>query len=222
MTSAQASAALPERVDAGSRARSWATALVVPATMIVILAVSLLLLMTPIWTHFALGIAWTGGGSNDYGFQLSDRTISEVFFGPGTFGDFGADEAAHMRDVRVVFWGFMVLAIASAGLILWRVARHGHEARTWRAISRGGLALVVALIVAGVFAALAFDVAFELFHRIFFPGGNWAFPADSLLIQLYPYAFWELSAGALGLLGILGGAATWWLARRRERSLEKA
>ena len=126
MTSAQASAALPERVDAGSRARSLAAALVAPATMIVILAVSLLLLMTPIWTHFALGIAWGGGGSSsfDIGFQLSDRTISEVFFGPGTFSDFGADEAAHMRDVRVVFWGFMVLALASAGLIAWRLLRH--------------------------------------------------------------------------------------------------
>ena len=78
------------------------------------------------------------------------------------------------------------------------------------------------MIAVGVFAAVAFDAAFELFHRIFFPGGNWDFPADSLLIRLYPYVFWQLSAGALGVLGILGGTAVWWLARRRERSLAKA
>jgi hypothetical protein len=222
MTSAQASAALPERVATTSRASGLAAILVAPATMVVILAVSLLLLMTPFWTHFALGIAWSGDiTSNDYGFLLSDRTISELFFGPGTFSDFGGDEAAHMRDVRVVFWGFMVLAIASAALILWRVSRHGREARTWRSISRGGGALVVALVVAGVFALVAFDAAFELFHRIFFPGGNWAFPADSLLIRLYPYAFWQMSAAALGALAIAGGVIVWFLARRRARSLEK-
>jgi hypothetical protein len=59
-----------------------------------------------------------------------------------------------------------------------------------------------------------------MFHRILFPGGNFSFPADSLLIQLYPYAFWQLSAGALGVLGIVGGLVVWWLARRRARSLE--
>jgi len=221
MTSAQASATLPERIGTTSRASSVAAALVAPATMIVILAVSLLLLMTPIWMHFALPIAWSGGDPT-YGLQLSDNTISELFFGPGTFSAFGADEAAHMRDVRVVFWGFMALAAMSVALIGWRVARHGGEARTWRSISRGGLALAVILAVVGPLALLFFDSAFELFHRIFFPGGNFSFPADSLLIQLYPFVFWELSAGALGILSIVGGLIVWWLARRRARTLERA
>jgi hypothetical protein len=219
MTSAQASAALPEHVGTSSRAGSVAAALVAPATIVVILAVSLLMLMAPVWMHFALDLSH-GPGSRAGMFQISDRTVWELFVGPGTFSEFAADEAAHMRDVRVVFWGFIGLAIAGAALISWRIVRHGHQARTWRSISRGGLALVIALPVLGVFAFLAFDVAFELFHRILFPGGNFSFPADSLLIQLYPYAFWQLSAGALGVLGIVGGLVVWWLARRRARSLE--
>ena len=190
--------------------------------MIVILAVALLLLMTPIWTHFALGAsgATNSFASPEAAYQLSDKTVSEIFVGPGTFSAFAADEAAHMRDVRVVFYGFMVRATASAGLLAGQVARHPRDPQVWRSVSRGGIWVVVALIVLGIFAAFAFETAFELFHRIFFPGGNWAFPADSLLITLYPYAFWELSAAAMGVLGIGAGLIVWIFARKAAESLE--
>jgi hypothetical protein len=222
MASVQASTTMSEQAATRPRSLNVARALLVPATMIVILAVALLLLMTPIWMHFALGATsevdcYATVGPNC--FALSDGTVSEIFLGPGTFSSFPADEAAHMRDVRVVFWGFMVLALASVGLIAWQIARHPRDSLVWRSISRGGIALVVALIVVGVFAFVAFDTVFTLFHEIFFPGGNWAFPADSLLIRLYPYAFWELSSAALGVLGIGGGLAVWFLARRRANRL---
>lgn len=213
---------MSEQSVARPRSVSFARALLVPATAIVILAITVLLLMTPFWMHFALTTAWAAGGDVSYALGLSDRTVWEIFVGPGTFSAFAADEAAHMRDVRVVFWGFMVLAFASAGLISWQVARHPREAAVWRSISRGGMVLAVALIVIGVFAAFAFDAVFELFHRIFFPGGNFSFPADSLLIQLYPYAFWELTAAALGVLSIGGGLVVWYLARRRADRLAPA
>jgi uncharacterized membrane protein len=75
------------------------------------------------------------------------------------------------------------------------------------------------LAVLGVVAAVAFGLAFEVFHRLLFPGGNWAFPADSNLIRLYPIAFWQLSVAALGLLAGGAGALTWWIGRRRAASL---
>lgn len=186
--------------------------------MIVILAIALLLLMTPIWMHFAISAAALPGIQPSLT-PLSDRTVFELLFGPGTFSAFAPDEAAHLRDARVVLYGFLALAIGSASLIVWSIARRGADQRTWRSIARGGAALAAILIVLGAFAALAFGVAFELFHRIFFPGGNWAFAADSLLIRLYPYAFWQLTAAALGGLGIAGGLVVWFLARRRARSL---
>jgi uncharacterized membrane protein len=70
-------------------------------------------------------------------------------------------------------------------------------------------------VVVGVVGFIAFDPLFELFHRLFFPGGNWEFPADSNMIRLYPYAFWQLTAGALGVLCVMGGGLVWGLARRR-------
>lgn len=222
MTSIRASAALPGRASVGLRAATIAGAFVAPATMVVILAVALLLLMTPIWTHFAISASSSTFATSPLAFPLSDRTVAELLFGPGTFSAFAADEAAHMRDVRLVLYGFLALAIGSAGLIAWSIARHGADPRTWRSIARGGAALALTLLVLGIFAALAFGVAFELFHRIMFPGGNWAFPADSLLIRLYPYAFWQLSAAAFGTLGIAGGSVIWFLARRRARALASA
>ncbi|MEO7259259.1 MAG: DUF1461 domain-containing protein [Luteimonas sp.] len=221
MTTVRASATLSGHTSAASRASSVASALVAPATMVVILAVVLLLLMTPIWTHFA--IAASGGAeavqTPALAFQLSDRTVAELILGPGTFGDYAADEAGHMRDVRLVLFVFLGLAMASAAFLAWQVRRTPRDPRTWLSIARGGFSLALILVLLGVFAALAFGVAFELFHRILFPGGNWAFAADSLLIRLYPYAFWQLSAGALGILGVIGGLMAWHVARRRARSL---
>ena len=192
--------------------------------MIVILAISLLLLMTPIWTHFALGAS--GGtlamAAPAESIQLSDRTVAELLVGPGSFTAFAPDEAGHMRDVRVVLLGFLALGIASGALLAWQIRSRRGDPALWRSVARGGVALIVALVVVGVFAALAFGVAFELFHRILFPGGNWEFAPNSLLIRLYPYAFWQMSAAALGLLAIVGGIGVWWFARRRARALETA
>lgn len=189
--------------------------------MIVILAVALLLLMTPLWTHFA--IAASGGTqaavTPERAFQLSDRTVAELLLGPGTFSDYAPDETGHMRDVRLVLFVFLGLAAASLVLLVWRVRRAAGDPRTWLSVARGGFSLSVVLVLLGVFAAVAFGLAFELFHRILFPGGNWAFGSDSLLIRLYPYAFWQLSAGALGILGVVGGLTVWHVARRRARSL---
>jgi uncharacterized membrane protein len=86
-------------------------------------------------------------------------------------------------------------------------------------VSRGGIWLIVAMIVIGLFAFFAFDTVFLLFHEIFFPGGNFSFPDNSNLIRLYPEPFWELTSAALGTLAISGGLVVWFLARRRARAL---
>lgn len=207
------------------------------ATAITILAVALLLLFTPVWTHFALDAV--GNGSANL-ISDSDQTINEVLFGPGSFeiNPCGAqpgcsvapstqspsfytdDEKGHMRDVRVVLYGFLLIALALLVFVVATILRTPRDPTRWRAISRGGSGLMVGVIAVGVFGLVAFDTAFTLFHEIFFPGGNWAFPADSNLIGLYPEPFWELSAAALGVLAAGGGIAIWFLARRRAAALE--
>lgn len=57
----------------------------------------------------------------------------------------------------------------------------------------------------GISSAVAvsfFEPFFIAFHKIFFPQGNWSFPTDSILIQLYPEQFWVNAFIILTLLTV--------------------
>ena len=80
-----------------------------------------------------------------------------------------------MRDVRVGPVRVPGLSAVAAGFLAAVTYRRRADQSVLRAISRGGAWLAVGTVVIGVFAALAFDTMFELFHEIFFPGGNFSF-----------------------------------------------
>lgn len=212
--------------------RGWLSWLLPPATALVIVVVGVLLLTTSLWMHFAIPTA--GGGLPGYPLEVSlvasDQTVRQLL-GPGDFlisvecpGAatcppqellYTDAEAAHLRDARMVLYVFVALAVASLIFVIAALVHRPQDARRWRSVARGGAGLAIGTVVVGVVGFLAFDAAFELFHRVFFPGGNWEFPADSNMIRLYPYAFWQLTAGALGVLSVIGGGVVWWFARRR-------
>jgi integral membrane protein (TIGR01906 family) len=198
------------------------------ATAIAILGVALLPLLTPLVIHPLLDLGQANlwlGLSPATTHQLSDRTVAELVFGPGAFAFAGASgapfytaaEASHLRDARTLLYLFEAVALISLVLVFWSARSRG----AWTAISRGAGALIVAVVVIGVVGFLAFEPAFELFHEIFFPGGNWAFdPYTSHLVQLYPYVFWEAVSASLGALAIGISLAVWWVARRKARNAE--
>ena len=218
-------------VPAVTAPRSAAAAMLVPlATIVVLVALALLPLLTPspctpCSTPPAPTSGW--GRSRRSRTALSDATVRELVLGPGTFaitapegGPFyGPDEAAHLRDARLLLW--LVLgagAIAAAGLAL-RLVSSTDRAATWRGIARGGAIVALGTVAIGVVGWFAFEPLFELFHRIAFPGGNWAFdPRSQRLVQLYPFAFWELAAAGLGLGMVLLGGIAWVVGRRAGRS----
>jgi uncharacterized protein DUF1461 len=207
------------------------------ATALVIIVVSVLLLTTPLWMHYA--IPASGGGVPVLGaeksLQLSDATVSKLLFGgdfdvayecpPGArcpaavYPLYTEAERAHLMDARLVLRVFVALGLASLVLLVAALRHRPKDARRWRAVARGGLGLAVGAVVIGVVGFFAFDQLFVLFHEIFFPQGNWEFPADSNMIRLYPDAFWQLTAAALGVLCVVGGGFVWWVARRRARRL---
>ena len=135
-------------------------------------------------------------------------------------------EQAHMRDVRGVFQGFFALVAVSAVVLIWAFRRaRAPEARTaiWRAVGSGARGLAIVLIVAGAFAAFAFDAAFEVFHRLFFPAGSFTFdPRTDKLVQLFPEQFWSETAIAVGLVSIAVALLTVWQAGRRAGSAGRA
>ncbi len=63
-------------------------------------------------------------------------------------------------------------------------------------------AIVILFAILGVCAFINFSGFFEFFHSLFFPAGTWSFAEESLLICMYPMAFWT-SMGIIWLVGTL-------------------
>jgi integral membrane protein (TIGR01906 family) len=202
-------------------------------TVLAIIALALLPLLTPWFTHAALDAAGSAellGLAAAEVHELSDRSIEELVLGPGSFEISGPDgqpfydedERRHLGDARLLLGLALILgglSIVGIGAIL---ARGGAARRSaaWATISSAGLVTAIVVVALGVVALVAFDSLFRLFHQVFFPGGNWSFdPATQRLVQLYPFRFWQIAAAALGVLVFGLGIATWllgrWLARRR-------
>jgi len=119
---------------------------------------------------------------------------------PGRF--YTADEISHMADVRRVFDSVKILIPAGMFVMALRMqrARARGLASLLRLIRNGAIAAGVAVAAVGVVAAVAFDAAFLLFHRVFFPQGNFLFdPATSNLLRLYPDWYWQGITFRIGL-----------------------
>lgn len=183
------------------------------ATAVVIVALAIPAFLTPQWVSFEQGRSeaaeLTGFTSGDLR-VVTDSILHDLVLG----GDFAvaapsdsrpvldSREQAHMVDVRGVFRGFALLAVVAAIVLAAAIVgarRLGHPERAWKAIRGGSAAVAVAVVIAGAIALFAFDAAFELFHRLFFPGGSYTFdPGTERLVQLFPFTFWSETTMAVG------------------------
>lgn len=207
--------------------RRVGSVLVAAATIVVLVAVAVGLFFNPIWIAFEqdrTGAPALLGFTPDQTRSVTNSILAEFVVGPGTFAVrvngglvLNDRERGHMADVRGVVSGFAILAL-SAVAVLVVAARAARSPRTWiwRAVFAGAGTLAAAVVVAGVFAVLFFDAAFELFHRLLFPAGSYSFdPTAERLVQLFPMAFWFETSAALvaALLGLSLALAA--IARRR-------
>lgn len=222
-----------------SPAERLAAILTAVATAIVITAIAIVPFLSPAWVAFEQGradaTAWTGYSTAELR-AATDAILADLVIGPPDFDvAVGGEqvlterERSHMRDVRGVFGGFAVLAlVAAAGLVAAYVLarRLGHPERAWRAIRNGARGLAIGVVVAGVIALVAFDAAFEVFHRLFFSGGSYTFdPGTERLVQLFPFAFWSetsMAVGAVILVLSLGVAFVTGRRLRRHRTRSAA
>ena len=107
-----------------------------------------------------------------------------------------------MRDVRTVFGGLAIAAVISiVVLAIAAVRRNDRVAHAGGPCRQGAIWLVAVVVGLGVFALVAFDTLFAVFHGVLFPAGSYDFdPATERLVQLFPFQFWQESAIAVGIV----------------------
>jgi len=100
-------------------------------------------------------------------------------------------ELSHMSDVKT-FIGklsttyLVLLAIYTVLAVLLLFFSKNILESLIKFFYLGGIVANVAFLALILFVLTSFDSAFVRFHEIFFSQGNWAFPADSNLIKIFP------------------------------------
>lgn len=126
-----------------------------------------------------------------------------------------ADAISHLDDVyRVVSAAKPALAVIAVLCVagLAHVAVRINRRALGRVLIAGGAFVLAAFAALGIWALVDFYGLFDVFHSLFFQAGTWTFSIDSLLITLYPTAFWMGMAGiwlavtcGLSILAVLVG-----------------
>jgi integral membrane protein (TIGR01906 family) len=103
-----------------------------------------------------------------------------------------------MTDVKRLFDAAYIIDLCAVGIILGIIAVFAIN-RLWarfdellgRSLRAAGWTILALCLFLGLATLIDFTKLWILFHAVFFPQGNWAFPYNSILITLYPEGFWE-------------------------------
>ncbi len=199
-----------------------------------ILAVAISPFLTPTWVAFeqdrADAAGWTGYDPDELR-TATDSILSDLVLGPPNFAVtvrgtpvLTAGEREHMRDVRGVFTAFYLTAAGALVILLvMRLVARGtgswSRARFLGSVRAGAVGLAIVIVAAGAIAAVAFDAAFEVFHRLFFAAGTYNFdPQTYRLVQLFPDVFWSETTMAVGGLTLFLSLVVVLVATRRLRA----
>lgn len=122
--------------------------------------------------------------------------------------NYNADEISHLNDVKKVMgcldYLFYFLLLFLTLILTYHKKNKEHLQKL---LAFGGITTIIFSLMIIIFILLSFNYSFTIFHSIFFPQGNWSFPADSLLLQTFPLDFFigisrSIFLGAL-LLGLV-------------------
>lgn len=200
--------------------------LVALATAVIVVALAVLPFLNPVWVAFEQGraeaTAWTGYTVEELR-AATDALLGDLVLGPPAFDVEVAGEPVlsprerqHLVDVRSVMAALAATALASLAIVVvgWRLSRSAPA--FWRAVRWGSATLAVGTVLVGIVGIVAFDAAFEIFHRLFFAGGTYTFdPRTERLVQLFPQRFWFETTLAVGAVILVLSVVAAWLASRQ-------
>lgn len=130
---------------------------------------------------------------------------------------FSVKEVEHMNDVfKLTRAGFYVLVLAVIVLLILYIFFRflGSPEIFFNLFRSGAIFSLVLLFVFALLVLIDFTVSFLYFHNIFFPQGNFIFPANSWLIQIFTERFFKeilvyIFTGAVFTAGVIITFATY-------------
>jgi integral membrane protein (TIGR01906 family) len=106
--------------------------------------------------------------------------------------DLTEDEKRHMKDVRQLFNKFLlsyyILVILDIILIILLLYS---DKKQFKHLLLATSLVVFGLAIASLIIGASFETFFTKFHLAFFPQGNYVFPANSVLVTLFPEKFFQ-------------------------------
>lgn len=125
------------------------------------------------------------------------------------------DALDHLKDCTPIFTTGRISAgvVGAFGIVgTIALALIAGRARAGAALIAGGAIVGLVIVGLGAWAVIDFDSIFAWMHSLLFAQGTWTFDSSSLLIRLFPEAFWAAMAGlwvvsslaCAGLLALAG------------------
>ncbi len=204
-------------------------ALVTLTIPIIISVLSILILLSPIFTN--LEYRRPGFPEDNYGFTTAERLefgnqtrrylisddsledLQQLVFENGDPIYIGR-ELSHLEDVKIVLQGVLKVFYGAAAVFVLGGLIAG--TRGWQEIYLNGIYLggkITAglLIIILLLTLLSFQAMFTNFHLLFFEGGSWLFFYSDTLIRLFPVQFWQDIFLVFGILTLAGGILLGWV-----------
>jgi len=133
---------------------------------------------------------------------------------------FREKEIRHMEDVKRVLDVFFPLLYALLFLHLFLHLLLRDRIFTGWILLLSSLFSLILVAGAGTFALIDYDLAFEVFHDLFFDPDSWRFRYTDTLLRIYPMKFWFdgtvfVTVGAILLGAVSSGAGLLLLRYRR-------
>lgn len=130
---------------------------------------------------------------------------------------FTGRELRHMKDVRGLFHGAVILQLVLLGVLVALAGGLALSRRTRAAALRGlraGALLTVGLVaLAALWLLVRFDLLLLGFHKLLFTGESWHFADSDTLIRVYPERFWSDTGRAVAALTLAQALVLYALAR---------
>ena len=121
--------------------------------------------------------------------------------------NYTANEISHLVDVQKIMQLYDYVFYLSLLIVTILITYYKRNKKQLLKLFKcGGITAVGFTVIKTLFALFGFNYAFEIFHEILFPQGNWKFPANSLLIKTFPLEFFITLSLKIFFLAIVLGS----------------